>query len=40
MYNPNNATLDTKGNIAASLCDIVSGFSPLVSKCSYNQIIK
>jgi hypothetical protein len=27
-YNPNNAALAIIGNIAASLWDIVSGFSP------------
>jgi hypothetical protein len=27
-YNPNNAALAIRGNIAASLWDIVSGFSP------------
>jgi hypothetical protein len=28
IYNPNNAPLAIIGNIAASLWDIVSGFSP------------
>lgn len=28
IYNPNSAALAIIGNIAASLCDIVSGFSP------------
>jgi hypothetical protein len=28
IYNPNNAALAIIGNIAASLWDIVSGFSP------------
>ena len=32
IYRPKSATLEINGNIAASFLDIISGFSPLVSK--------